>query len=352
MTRSAAPVDGPRTTRPFALDEVQAAVRALQAGEFRHARPTSNPTGNPTGRATSEPATHPDRTGQDRGQRSFEAASWTPEAGERVVAVIGSAGSTGASTVALAIAMSADVPARVVECCSASASGLAAASTAELGLHPSGWRQGKRDQVLIERASEVLAGVDEVPAPTSTEHAAQLTVLDIGWEIGQLVATDSWVTDALAAAAQIVVVTTATIPGMRRLDGALELLGTQGSPSPHGGPGAPEQGGALSERTWVAVLGPRRKKWSRGIEHAGGPTARRVLASDRLVEIPEDRGLAVHGLDSRPVPPALLSAAARLHAAPPDPTADPTADTALVADQHSDDYDHDPDQPDLFGQTN
>lgn len=332
MTRSAAPSIGAGTRPPFALDEVQAAVRALQAGEFRQARPPGYP---------AEPATHPDRIGSDRGQRGFEASSWTPEAGERVIAVIGSAGSTGASTVALAIALSADVPARVVECCSASASGLAAASTAELGLHPSGWRQGKRDQVLIERASEVLAGVDEVPAPTPAEHPTQLTVLDIGWEIGQLVATDSWVTDALAAADQIVVVTTATIPGMRRLDGTLELLGTQAPPQSQRDPRAHAEGTALTDRTWVAVLGPRRKKWPRGIERAaGGPAARRVLAGDRLVEIPEDRALAVHGLDSRPVPPPLLTAAARLHPAP-GPDQQPA--------DHDLDLDHG--QLDLFDQT-
>jgi hypothetical protein len=171
--------------------------------------------------------------------------------------------------------------------------------------------------VLIERAGEVLASVDEVPAPTTAAHEDQLTILDIGWEIGQVVATDSWVTDALATADQVVVVTTSTVPGMRRLEGTLDLLlGTQfdfgerpGSQTSRGAAAGPE---ALAERTWVAVLGPRRKKWPRGVEHAGGPAARRALSSWRVVEIPEDRGLAVHGLDSRPVPPALLSAAARL----------------------------------------
>ena len=56
-------------------------------------------------------------------------------------------------------------------------------------LHPTDWRQGKRDHVLLERASEVLAGVDEVPLPTDAEHDAQLTILDIGWEAGQLLAS-------------------------------------------------------------------------------------------------------------------------------------------------------------------
>lgn len=281
--------NGP-TSRPYALEEVQAAVRALQAGEFRDARPAPGP---------AEPDTHTARPRTTR-RAPADAADWTPLAGERVLAVIGTSGSSGASTVALAVALSAEQPARVVECCSASASGLAAATTAELGLHPTGWRQGRREQVLIERACEVLAGVDEVPAPTPAEHTTQLTVLDVGWEVGQLTTTDSWVSDAVADADQVLLVSTATVPGMRRLEGALELL-------------VNHAGADVVDRTWVAVVGPRRKKWPRGIEGAGGPHARRALSSGRVVEIPEDRGLSIHGLDSRPVPPALLAAAARAH---------------------------------------
>ncbi len=283
-------------SRPYALEEVQAAVRALQAGEFRDARPTTRP---------SDPDAH---TAQPRTARrapaQSESADWTPRAGERVLAVIGTSGSSGASTVALAVALSAQQPARVVECCSASASGLAAATTAELGLHPAGWRQGRREQVLIERVCEVLAGVDEVPSPTPAEHTTQLTVLDVGWEVGQLTTTDSWVSDAVARADQVLLVSTATVPGMRRLEGALELL-------------VNHAGADVTERTWVAVVGPRRKKWPRGVEGAGGPHARRALNSERVVEIPEDRGLSIHGLDSRPVPPALLTAAAHAHTAGP-----------------------------------
>lgn len=315
-------------SRPYALEEVQAAVRALQAGEFRDARPTTRPT---------DPDAH---TAQPRTARrtpaQSEAADWTPQAGERVLAVIGTSGSSGASTVALAVALSAQQPARVVECCSASASGLAAATTAELGLHPAGWRQGRREQVLIERVCEVLAGVDEVPSPTPAEHTTQLTVLDVGWEVGQLTTTDSWVSDAVARADQVLLVSTATVPGMRRLEGAIELL-------------VNHAGADVTERTWVAVVGPRRKKWPRGVEGAGGPHARRALNSERVVEIPEDRGLAIHGLDSRPVPPALLTAAAHAHTA--GPHADAHRDHVDVDETAADELDlftdHDlTDQPD------
>ena len=45
------------------------------------------------------------------------------------------------------------------------------------------------DHVLLERASEVLAGVDEIPLPIDVENETQLTILDVGWEAGQLLAT-------------------------------------------------------------------------------------------------------------------------------------------------------------------
>ena len=48
------------------------------------------------------------------------------------------------------------------------------------------------------------------------------------------------------------------------------------------------------------------------MHHAGGPAVRRALDADRCVEIPEDRELAINGLDSRPVPAPLISAARQL----------------------------------------
>lgn len=263
------------SSRPVGVDELKRAWQALNAGEFR------------TG------------PGAGKGPRCRGTAAeddWTPADGEHTIAVIGSAGSVGASTVALATGLAAAAPVRVIECCSVTASGLAAASTAELGLHPTDWRQGKRDHVLLERASEVLAGVDEVPLPTDAEHDTQLTILDIGWEAGQLLATDCWLAEAVRAADQVVLVTTATVPGMRRAGVVMDLLAGHWQP----------------EQITLAIRGPRRKKWPRGLEHAGGPAIRRALDADRCVEIPEDRDLAVNGLDSRPVPAPLISAARQL----------------------------------------
>jgi hypothetical protein len=260
--------------RPVDIDELKHAWRAVEAGEFR---------------TRSAAAGRRDRA-------ATSTAPWTSAAGERTIAMIGCAGSCGTSTVALAAGLAAADPVRVVECCSVTASGLGAASTAELGLHPTGWRQGKRDHVLLERTSDVLSDPAAVPVPTDADHDNQLTILDVGWEAGQLLTTSCWLADAVRSADRLVLVTSATVPGMRRLGGVLDLL----------------TGHWLPEQVTVAVLGPRRKKWPRGAEPSGGPAVRRALAGTGLVEIPTDRGLAVTGLDSRPVPTALISAARRL----------------------------------------
>ncbi|MDN5898550.1 MAG: hypothetical protein L0H74_00605 [Brachybacterium sp.] len=261
------------THRPVSLDELKRAWSAVEAGQFR--------AGNRSG--YSAPV--------DR--EAAGTTEWTPTAGERTVVILGCGGAVGASTVAVAAGLAAPHPARVVECCSVSASGLAAASTAELGLDPSGWSLGKRDHLRIERASEVLTEVEDVPAPVEAEHENQLTILDVGWEVGALMNSTSWLGSAVRTADRLIVVTTATVPGLRRLEGALEIL------APH----------RDLERVVVAVRGPRRKKWPRGVDHSAGPRVRRLLAADAVVEIPEDRSLATTGLDSHPVPAPLIATA-------------------------------------------
>ena len=260
-------------SRPVAVDELKRAWHAVTDGAFR-----------------------PERVRPATPKRARTAGEWTPAEGEQAVAIVGCVGSAGASTVALSAALAAPGPARVIECCSATASGLASAATAELGVDPSGWSQGRREQVLLERASEVLAVVDDVPVPIQADPGT-LTFLDVGWEVGQLHAGANWLTDAVADADLLVLVTTATTPGMRRLGVALGLL---------------TEPGTDLERVVVAVRGRRRRKWGRGVEHAAGPLFQRALEAGALVEIPECRDIAVTGLDSRPVPPPLVSAAGQL----------------------------------------
>ncbi|SMX87391.1 hypothetical protein BSP109_02210 [Brevibacterium sp. Mu109] len=267
-------------TRPaISVDELKRAWHAVQAGQFRRT--------NRTGPA----ARQLDIGGEGVGV-------WEPSEGEQVVALLGAAGSAGTSTVALALALAAERTARVVECGPAIASGLASASTAELGTDETGWHQGRRDRVLLERTSELAGGPASTPTPIVAAHPGQLTILDIGWEASQVLTTTSWLSTTIDDARALVMVTTATIPGFRRLDALMELLG--------------ELHPSVGERLHLAVLGPRRKKWPRGLEHAGGLATRQLLDSDRVVEIPHDRDLATTGLDSRPLPEAVLSAGAEL----------------------------------------
>lgn len=264
--------------RPVSIDELKRAWAAVQDGQFRHGAASIKPPAAATVTARGPAA----------------AGEWITAAGGSVLPVVGCSGSVGATTIALAIAVASPRPTRVVECCSVTASGLAAASNAELGLHPSGWRRGKRDQVLLERSSEVLLSVSEVPAPTAAERDDQLTVLDTGWELGQIFAIPGWLGETVRGCRDVVLVTSATVPGFRRLEGALELLQSSGA------------------RPAVAVIGPHRKKWPKAVEHSAGAQTRRVLVEDRIVEVPHDRALAVSGLDSTPLPALVTEAATRL----------------------------------------
>lgn len=264
--------------RPHSLEELKRAWQALDEGHFRN----------------------PPRSGQPQvsvpNSRDIE---WVPATGERTVAVFGCGGSVGASTLALAMALNAPNPVRVLECCSATTSGLASAATAELGLKASGWRQGRRDHVLIERTIDMFTGPSDIPAPIVTGEEHQLTILDIGWEASQLLGTDCWLADAARGADHVVLVAAATIPGVRRLESVLAALGHR-------------QSDRLGDQITVAVLGPRRKKWPKGVEQAGGAAVRHVLSGDRFVEVPLDRDLQIRGLDTRPIPTAVLTAAARI----------------------------------------
>lgn len=292
-----------RSARPaVSVEELKRAWYAVQAGDYR--------------RPPSRPLHHTRPLEEDLGTAGVaEAAStpWTPAAGEWVLPVVGVAGSVGASTVALALAMTATQPARVIECCSPAASGLAAASTAELGFRGNGtvdaesarWRQGSRDQVLIERTSGLLTGVEDLPAPTPAQHVDQLTILDAGWDAAHLTTAAGWLSSTVRTAPVLVVVTRATVPAFRRLEATLELLDLY--PSPRTGRG--------TDRIALAVVGAPRKKWPRGVAHSAGPAVRDLLCDrtgTRVVEIPHDRSLAVNGVDSRPLPEALTAAAARL----------------------------------------
>lgn len=274
------PVETPRdqAVSGFALDEVQAAVRALRMGVFREQGLS--------------------RVGDVLVPAMSPASPWVPESTERVVAVLGTAGSAGASTVALALAERSTGPARVVECCPRSASGLVAASTAELGRHPSGWIRGTRYGVALERCGADHSTPDVVPMPLPPAHASDgaptLTVLDVGWPLSQLSHAPCWLAQALPLAHVLLLVARPTVPGMRRLESTLDLLRPITSD--------PSSSGRLR----LAVVGPTRKKWPRGLEGSAGPATRRLLDAHSLIVIPTEPRIAHTGLDTAALPESVL----------------------------------------------
>lgn len=255
-----------QATRPVGVDELHRAWLAVQAGDFRHP-------------AAKQRAVAP---------ASLAAAvEWTPAADELVIPVVGAAGSCGATMVALALATSVEGPARVVECASASLSGLAAASTAELGADGHGWVHGTRDHVQLCRADGFRSTPDTVPTPSATDVPV-VTVVDFGSQLAQVLAGHGWLTSLLADAPTVVVVARATVPGLRRLESSLHLLD--------------------ADRAVAAVLGPPHRRWPRPVANTVGGLTRAAIDSGRLVEIPEDRTLAVHGLTPDPLPARLVTA--------------------------------------------
>lgn len=255
------------------VEELKRAWDAIQAGRFRH--PADDHSAPSTLRGTPQ------------------APAWEPAPGEAVLPVVGCVGSCGATTVALALATASESRARVIECASATTSGLPAASTAELGPDLSGrWLRGTRGEVLLERAAGALAAVGDVPVPSESECPVEVTVLDIGWELAHVMAAGSWLSGQVTRAATVMLVTTATVPGLRRLEAALDVLA--GTP------------------VLAAVVGPARRRWDRAVEHGAGPLTRALDHAGHLTAVPRDRALAVAGLTPQPLPAPLLAAASHL----------------------------------------
>ena len=214
-------------------------------------------------------------------------ARWSAAKSERVVLVFGCGGSAGATTVALAVATAAG-RARVVETCGATASGLAFAASAELGVNDCGWLRGARDEVVVERRADSVTSLDTLPAPSPSDLS--LTIVDSSWDIADVLASSGWLGDLACSAESVVLVARATVPGLRRLEAALELVG--------------------ESRALAATVGARR--WPRPVERTAGAAVRRLRANGRVVHIPEVPALAISGLTPDPLPPVLTRPALTL----------------------------------------
>jgi hypothetical protein len=243
-------------TRPMPIGELVNAWLALQRGDFRHGQAASRP------RSTAGTALHP----------------WLPCPGEAPVLVVGCGGSVGASTLAFLLASAAQ-RGRVVECAPAISSGLAGASTAELGEAASGWTQGRRGDLLIQRRLDHPAGPGAVPPPL-TGNPGDLTVIDGWWPLRDLLAATGWLADLARTCPRIVLVAPGSIPGTRHLETDLRAAG--------------------AERCRAVLTGVR--QLPRPVEHSLGPLARSLRDSGRLHLLAHDSRLAMSGVSTEPLP--------------------------------------------------
>ena len=249
------------------LDELRRAYRAAARGDYR---------------AGSDAA--PARAGT--------APGWDPA--EPVTVVAGCHGGAGASILAAAVATVHPGACRVLEGRAAVASGFCAAATAELGQSATGWIAGDRGDVRLERGSGLCLHPDDVTVPDPAPDGTALTVLDLSWDPRVLAHATGWLTSALLAAQSPVLVTTATVPGMRHLESVLHVL--------------PQSGEAVV----VVRGGYRARRWPTPVEQQTGPLTRDLREAGRVVPVPTEPQLAISGLDTRALPGSVLAAAAHV----------------------------------------
>ena len=243
---------------PVSVGELQRAWLAVSRGEFRSLPP---------------------------------AEPWPLGGSESRLLVVGCAGQVGTSTVALALAETLAAT-RLVDCAPTVASGLVGVCDRELGRDHTGWRQGRRGRLLVQRSPlDWSCTPGECPLPPQGDHA----VLDAGWDVLSLRGARGWIAKVVFdSTTPVVLVSRCTVPGLRRLEVALELV------DPTGG-----------RDVRVAITGLPSKRWPREITQPA-PVARLEKAG-RVAYIPETKVLAMRGLDSQSLPAAVLAAVSNLH---------------------------------------
>jgi hypothetical protein len=226
-------------------------------------------------------------------------SDWRPAG--RVVAVVAAHAGAGASTVAVTLAEAlAKTGARVrlIEVADPSRSGLAAATSAELGEDGSGWRRGRRGAVTLDRLADRVASLEAVPEPRGCDTTSPETlVLDIGWPARDAFAGSGWLATALSAAS-VLVVFRPTVPGIRQTEYLLaDLEACTRSP------------------LTLAAIGPGR--WPGAATASAGSQLRAARAGGRIVAVPLDRRIGVDGVTAEPLSKSLLGAGRRVAAALP-----------------------------------
>ncbi len=227
-------------------------------------------------------------TGSDDACRSARAAQ-----GARAVLVVGAHPGAGTSVVALALAevlgmtdpTSGVDGVRLVDATGDGASGLAGAAQREIGGRDDRWRIGRRGAIDIWWPAAPRISMRELPEIILSGTGP--LVVDAGWSDRQGIGAERF--GALFAASRVMVVCRASVPGVRRVELALEGL-----------PGRPV----------VAAVGARR--WPAAVVASWGPRLAQAVSEDRAVLIPSVRRVEVNGIDSEALPRSITGAATRV----------------------------------------
>lgn len=227
------------TAAAFSLAELRAAFTALQAGDFTQ----------PVWGVSDD----------DGAVRRVAQPS--------ALGVVGVSAGIGTTTVALAVAEAIGA-ARLVEFSTPHASGLAGASTAELGIR-NGWSLGVRHGLRIER-----------------RVAAAATLLDADDGAASVVDFGSW-TGHVPRSVALVLVSGCSVPGIRRLNACL----VEACPS--------------ARRVVPVITGCPGRSVPKQAIGAFGPELRDVYVAKRALIVPECPPLRVAGITPEPLPRAL-----------------------------------------------
>ena len=200
--------------------------------------------------------------------------------------VAGAHAGAGATTAALAIAVTAAETAavRLIECAAPYRSGLAAAADTELGADADGWRLGRRGRLMIERR-ETPATLDprEQHRHAVNRRGAAVCIIDIG-----CVRPDSDVLMLWARmGARIVLVHRVSVPGVRAAELALTCV----------------------EGCTPFAIGVGAVRWPAIVHASCGPSLRQTRDAGNAATFPADAELAVSGVTADPLPRRLLAAA-------------------------------------------
>lgn len=241
---------------PVSVGELQRAWLAVSRGEFRSLPP---------------------------------AEPWPLGGSESRLLVVGCAGQVGTSTVALALAETLAAT-RLVDCAPTVASGLVGVCDRELGRDDTGWRQGHRGGLLVQRSPlHTAAAPDACALPPAGDSG--LTVVDVGFPAPMVAASRGWLADLLTdPTVPLVVVTGCSVPGMRLLAATLHLLQVPDRP------------------VSVIVQGPPRSRWPRDVR----PPTAAIEPPATLATVPHVPALATLGLGSTDLPAAITAAVASL----------------------------------------